>query len=363
MTEPKTFRALSIDGGGMRGSYTAAYLQEVADGFAKRRQVASPLDIGAGFDLIVGTSTGAIIALALAAGIPLSTVLDLYRQHGREVFPSKLPQTLPGVLWKEPTRKRHLRSGAAALRNALTAAFGALTLGDLYARRGIAVCVPAVDMGQQRAWVFKTAHLPTSKKRDDGYTLVDICMASSAAPLFRSLAPVPIPGRTGAYHVFADGGLWANNPVLVALVDALAMTEPGQQIEVLSLGTCPRPEGEVIAPDDTAWSLSKWKFGGRAAQVSIAAQEFAFDQMARMLARHVARPCAVIRFPSKPVPASVLQYLDLDDARPEAFQALVNQAHADADMTHSLCSARTSSDGQLICSLFEGLSPLSEKAN
>jgi predicted acylesterase/phospholipase RssA len=362
MTDLKPFRALSIDGGGMRGTYTAAYLQEVADGFAKRRNVVRPLDIGAAFDLIVGTSTGAIIALALAVGTPLSTVLDLYRNHGSAVFPSRLPQTLAGVLRQAPTRKRQLRSGATALRTALTDAFGSMTLGDLYARRQIAVCVPAVDMGQQRAWVFKTAHLPTSKKRDDGYSLVDICMASSAAPLFRSLAAVETPGGSGAYHVFADGGLWANNPVLVALVDALAMTLPGRPIEVFALGTCPRPEGEVIPRDATDWSLSEWKFGGRAAQVSIAAQEFAFDQMARMLAQYVGRPCAIVRFPSKPVPASVMQFLDLDDSRPKAFTALVNQAHADADMTHSLCSPASTPDGQLICSLFESLSPFNEKA-
>jgi Patatin-like phospholipase len=51
------FRVLSLDGGGMRGTYTATYLDKIADTFAKRRNVGA-LDIGAGFDLIVGTSTG-----------------------------------------------------------------------------------------------------------------------------------------------------------------------------------------------------------------------------------------------------------------------------------------------------------------
>jgi uncharacterized protein len=217
-------------------------------------------------------------------------------------------------------------------------------------------------MGQQRAWVFKTAHLSTSKKRDDNYGLVDICMATSAAPLFRALAAIETPGdSSGAYHVFADGGLWANNPILVALVDALAIAPPDRPIEIFALGTCPRPEGNVIPRDQTAWSLREWEFGGLAAQVSISAQEFVFDHMARMLAQHVGRHCEVVRFPRRPVPAALLQYLDLDDARPEAYQALVNQAHADADMTNSLCSDPSKLEGRLICSLFEGLSRLSEK--
>jgi len=71
------FRVLSLDGGGMRGTYTATYLDKIADTFAKRRNVGA-LDIGAGFDLIVGTSTGGIIAPALATGVPLSDIVALY---------------------------------------------------------------------------------------------------------------------------------------------------------------------------------------------------------------------------------------------------------------------------------------------
>jgi hypothetical protein len=210
-------------------------------------------------------------------------------------------------------------------------------------------------MGQQRPWVFKTAHQQTSNHRDDGYSLVDICLASSAAPLFRSLAAIETPAASGGYNVFADGGLWANNPVLVALVEALTISPPDRAIEIFALGTCPRPEGDVIDRHDTDWNLMRWKFGGRAAQLGIAAQEFAFDQMARMLAGHINRMCKVVRFPSKPVPASVMEYLDLDDAREKAIDVLVNQAHADAHMTNSVCSDPASADGKLICALFEGL--------
>ncbi len=48
------------------------------------------------------------------------------------------------------------------------------------------------------------------------------------------------------YNVFVDGGLWANNPVLVGLIDALDLTERGQEIHIFCLGTCPLPAGEQI---------------------------------------------------------------------------------------------------------------------
>jgi patatin-like phospholipase/acyl hydrolase len=69
----------------MRGAYTATYLDRVAAIFAHRRGIEA-IDIGGAFDLIVGTSTGGIVACALAAGVSLSDVVALYREHGRAIF-------------------------------------------------------------------------------------------------------------------------------------------------------------------------------------------------------------------------------------------------------------------------------------
>ena len=91
-------RVLSLDGGGMRGTYTATYLDRVAATFAERRAIGG-LDIGAAFDLIVGTSTGGIIACALAAGVPLAEVVELYREHGAAIFRRRLPDGLLGMPW------------------------------------------------------------------------------------------------------------------------------------------------------------------------------------------------------------------------------------------------------------------------
>ena len=221
-----------------------------------------------------------------------------------------------------------------------------------YKARGIALAVPAVDLGQHHAWVFKTPHHPNTNHRDDDYSLVDVCLASSAAPLFRSLAAVPHPAGVAGERVFADGGLWANNPVLVGLIEALEIAEPQQAIEVFCLGTCPRPAGEDVAKITLDRGLIEWRFGGESAKLAIDAQEFAYDNMARMLARHLDRPCSIVRFPRQNVPAALLAYLDLDDTRPRAMDALTNQARTDADMTNSACGNAADADGQMVNRLF-----------
>lgn len=350
------FRVLSLDGGGMRGTYTATYLEKVATAFAKQRGTAS-LDIGAGFDLIVGTSTGGIIACALAVGVPLNDMVTLYAENGAAIFERAIPTGAIGVVVDQMQRRSALSCGTAALKAALEKRLGHKTLGQVYATRGIRLAIPAVEMSQHRGWVFKTPHLAGTNHRDDNTTLTDVCLATSAAPIYRSLAIVEHSDDTShGFNVFADGGLWSNNPVLIGLVDALDAAAPGQPIEIYCLGTCPMPSGEQISREKVDRTLADWKFGGEAASLSIDAQQFAFDHMAKKLARHVDHPCSVIRFPSDKVPAALIPYLGLDDTRPEAIQALINQARTDADMTNSKCAyADTDPEAKLICALFQSM--------
>ncbi|MBZ5762071.1 patatin-like phospholipase family protein [Rhizobium sp. VS19-DR104.2] len=359
---PSPFRVLSLDGGGMRGTYTATYLDRVAASFAKRRGEQS-LDIGAAFDLIVGTSTGGIVACALAAGIHLSEIVDLYVKHGPLIFSRPLPDGIVSAGLDLRNRHTALAKGTDALRAALVKQLGTTTIGQIYERRGIAIAIPAVEMSHHNAWVFKTPHLTeTTNHRDDDYSLVDVCLATSAAPIYRSMAVVDHPdGGSNGFNVFVDGGLWANNPILVGLIDALDMTVPGQEIQIFSLGTCPMPAGEAIPRHAVNRGLGEWKFGGEAAGLAIDAQQFAYDHMAKKLARHVNRKCSIVRFPSEKVPASLIPYLGLDETRDEAMQALINQARTDADMTNSKCAyADTDAEAALIRDLFMQAPPRME---
>ena len=338
----------------MRGLYTASYLNLLTQRYAVTRNVTG-LDIGRGFDLIVGTSTGAIIACALAVGVPLDRLQALYRDHGSEIFPRKVPSGIGKELaWQIFMRPRYLKAGAAALESALTAELGNETIGDVWKKRNIALAIPAVEMARHHAWVFKTPHLDNTKHRDDGYRLADVCLASTAAPVYRSLARIEKPDTDG-HDVFVDGGLWANNPVLVGLVDALQMTESDDRIEIFCMGTCPRPEGDLIGRDDLNRGFAGWRFGGEVVTLALDAQEFAFDNMARMIAKHVKRDCHIVRFPHGKVSAKAMKYLDMDETDDDAMIALRAQAYADVNETMSRCGNNDDAHGQILDTLLRGL--------
>ncbi|MBI2260726.1 MAG: patatin-like phospholipase family protein [Caulobacterales bacterium] len=351
----RPYRVLSLDGGGMRGVYTAAFLARLTDQFARLRGEPA-LDLGRGFDLITGASTGAIVGCALAVGRPMSEVVALYREHGPKIFPHRIAGQASAI-YRATQGDRFVRAGDQALREALREVLDGVTMGDVYEGRGVSLSIPAVLMSEHRAWVFKKT--PKSGVRDDLYPLVDVCMATSAAPIYRSLAAIDDPNSPGGpQQVFADGGLWANNPIMVGLVDALSIAPPDQPIEIFSLGTCPRPEGEHLDAESAHRSMLDWSLGADVAPLSISAQEFAFDHMARLLANAISscgRSICRVRFPNRPVPASMLPYLGLDDTRPEAMDRLIAQAHTDADLTKSACDDLHSEDGRMIRGLMNDL--------
>ncbi|WP_081972967.1 patatin-like phospholipase family protein [Paracoccus sanguinis] len=348
------FRVLCINGGGMRGIYSAAYLEMLVGRYMGIRKVEG-LDLGKGFDLICGTSTGAILACALAWGVDLDRVVELYRKKGPQIFPERVPGTLMGVIGQWRRRRGLNKRGAKALEDALDAELKGVTVRRLWEERGIGLAVPAVEMGRHRAWVFKTPHLPNSRDRDGGYTLTQVCLASTAAPVFRSMAWLPNFDTQGA-HVFVDGGLWANSPVLVGLIDALELTTHGDAIEIFCLGTCPPPSGDIVTgEDDTHRGFKEWRLGADAAGVGISAQQYAYENMALMLGRHVDRNVRVVRFPRGDVQASLLDHLALDETREESMNALVAQAQTDAYEALSVSGRADDEDGKAIDVLFRSL--------
>ena len=357
----KPYRVLSLDGGGMRGIYTAAFLDRLIGQFARIRGEPA-LDLGKAFDLITGTSTGAIVGCALAVGEPIGSIVELYRRHGHDIFPHRISGKASAI-FRALRGTTYVRRGDAALRSALTDVLGTINMLDVFDDRGISLSIPAVYMSTHRAWVFKKT--PKSGVRDDLYPLVDVCMASSAAPIYRSLAAIDDPASsTGIKQVFCDGGLWANNPIMVGLTDALTIATPDRPIEIFSLGTCPRPEGDHLDAESAHRTMLDWSLGADVAPLSISAQEFAFDNMARLIANAISgcgRPIRRVRFPNKAVPASMLPYLALDDTRPEALDRLIQQAHDDADLTKSACDDPNNEDGRMICRLMHDLPSMSKQ--
>lgn len=217
-------RVLSLDGGGYLGLATAAFLAE-----AERHFQTTCHDQ---FDLFCGTSTGAIIALALASGKSGREVVDLYQSFGATVFRNPFPGA---------RLLRMLRGTATSiysngrLRTVLCDTFGDRTIGDLR-RNGKYVLIPAYNLSAGRPRVFKTNHSP-ELTLDDGYQIADIAMASAAAPVFLPIVAIKSP-TSGAVERFCDGGLFANCPALLGYAEAVSYlkTQP-EHIRILSIST------------------------------------------------------------------------------------------------------------------------------
>lgn len=214
-------RILTIDGGGIRGTFPAAFLANL------EQDLDQP--IGSYFDLISGTSTGGIIAIGLALGMSAAEILQLYEDKGPTIF-AQTRSGLPGWLARRFRFGRWLFWGpkysAEPLRNALIEVLGERRIGEARTR----LVIPAWHPQTQGVYIFKTAHHPRLTT-DYKELAVDAAMATAAAPTYFT------------QHITAndvglvDGGLWANNPTGIAVVEALAtLGWPADDLKVLSIG-------------------------------------------------------------------------------------------------------------------------------
>ncbi len=263
-SRPRPFRLLSLDGGGILGAFAAAFLADVERRLGCR--------IADHFDLIAGTSTGGIIAAALAAGEPADRVVRFYSEWGPRIFRRQKFGPWGELLAWFPNlflRRKGLDVQSLFMPNyspvelaaALREVFGEKTIGELTRTR---ILLTSVDLVQGKTVVFKTPHLP-NLIRDRHYRIADAVLASTAAPTF--FPPAQIAGK-GAY---ADGGVWANNPAMVAVVEAIKIGEACvrpcdprvslDRVACLSIGT---GRGQYIAnpgrtPPGVAWWLGGQK--------------------------------------------------------------------------------------------------------
>ena len=140
-------QVLALDGGGLRGIFTAATLAAWEEDFGT--------SIADHFDLIVGTSTGGVIALALGLGVSPAEILSIYVDHGDRIFPPAR-RTRRG-LWR---RLRRPRYSAIDLRSVLQDCFGDQILGDSRVR----LAIPSYDLAADHVHLFRTPHHPDLRR-------------------------------------------------------------------------------------------------------------------------------------------------------------------------------------------------------
>jgi len=210
-----TTQVLALDGGGFRGLSQAVVLAMMEERTGRRTADC--------FDLITGTSTGGILALALGQGIPAQKIVDFYVSDGKSIFATTHTGRL--VRWiKWWVCSKH---SALHLRNALRACLGDETLlGDSRTR----LVIPSFELGLRKPYLFKTDH-DARYETDWTHKMWEVAMATSAAPTY-----FPYYKSTWG-RCYADGGLWANNPSMVGAVEAIKiMGRPPESVRILNLG-------------------------------------------------------------------------------------------------------------------------------
>jgi patatin-like phospholipase/acyl hydrolase len=287
----RPFKILALDGGGILGAFSAAFLAGI------EKLIGAP--IATHFDLIAGTSTGAIIGAALAAGEPAARIVQFYKDRGPKIFTRPRPgffkravAFLPNLALKQMGLDYHsLRNPKYEhheLTAALTEVFGSKKIGDIKLTR---LLIPTVDMVPGQTVVFKTPHLP-NLVRDRHYLITEAIRATTAAPTY--FHPPMVAGK-GAY---ADGGVWANNPAMVAVCEAVKIAEVCRRPEIdpefslgdvhcLSIGT---GTYQYFANPSRGSGIAWWMAGTRIFTVMMASQSQGTNfQMQYMLGKRYKR--------------------------------------------------------------------------
>lgn len=206
-------RILSLDGGGLRGIFTAhlmSRLEAAVPGYLDK------------VDLFAGTSTGGLLALGLANGMSPGDLVNLYRNRGAEIFSRP---------WWRGIIPGGSKYDGVGLQKVLEDTFGAKTLGDLPKK----VLVSSFDLdrwdgkpppGEYRVWKAKFFHNYPGPGTDAACPVVKAARYTSAAPTFFP----PVDG-------YVDGGVVANNPSVCAAAKAIKAGAKPEELKVLSIGT------------------------------------------------------------------------------------------------------------------------------
>ena len=204
-------KILSIDGGGIKGVFAAQFLADIEEEYNIR--------LCDYFDIITGTSTGAIIACGLSLGISASEILNLYLKKGNDIFKgSRLLGFAKSLLYSKYKNTN--------LEKELDEVFKGKLIGDSKTR----LLIPTFNIETGCVEIFKTSHHP-EYKRDYKAKMLDVLLSTTAAPTYFPAYTFVNRGR------YIDGGIGANNPSYIAVVEAITSCGwKSEDISLLSVG-------------------------------------------------------------------------------------------------------------------------------
>ncbi len=256
------FRVLSLDGGGAKGFYTLGVLREI-EGL-----LGSPLCDR--FDLIFGTSTGAIIAALLALGYTVDEILGFYKKYVPEIMKAKGPS-----------------AKSQALEKLAKEVFGDKKFDDVKTAVGIV----ATKWEIERPMIFKGDISQTYGRKETfvpgfGVSIGDAVQAScSAYPFFDRKV---VTTNRGDKVELMDGGYCANNPTLYAIADAaIALAVPPESIRVVSVGVGVYPEPKRGLFDKMYW-IKKYLLSVQLLQKTMEINTQSMDQLRTILFKQIA---------------------------------------------------------------------------
>jgi Patatin-like phospholipase len=303
-------RILSIDGGGIRGIIPAMVLQALM-GNRKAQDV---------FHIIAGTSTGGIIARGLAKPNPLSLddIINLYTEHGWDIFNKDTMNV--GHTIHDP------RYNPAALETHLASQLGNSYLSDV---KDVELLVPSYAIGLPkekqpapmffRSWQAKGLQLDGGTKQEYDFKLASIARATSAAPTY--FPPAAIVNKAGQTFTMIDGGVFANNPTICAIVEAYRLYG-SRNFMIVSIGTGIEPV-KVDTSSAGHWGDIQWLTPilsifttGNSQTVSVQTDELLGDPHWRLEISL-----------TTPTPEGDTVNPEMDDASTGNINALVNKAN------------------------------------
>ncbi len=223
---------LSIDGGGIRGVVPARILREIRrrlDAGGEKRSFAEL------FDLVAGTSTGALLALGIALRdesgeqvYSANDLVDLYERRGKEIFPVSVRSVIHTAI--QVFRNKYSADGFERVL--------AETFGDATLKGGATnLLVTAFDTERMKPHWLKHRPPRAEWSEDRDYYMRDVARASSAAPTYFPPAIISPIGVLRERFSLIDGAVFANNPAGLAYVEAAKIFPRERDFLIVSLGT------------------------------------------------------------------------------------------------------------------------------